>query len=99
MAEVEEVIEEIVQVEEGDEHHHTDLDDQLPVLLLRVTQANGRPLPVGGFTSRAMAQMIHDIMGVILGEVVILTDQEAVFEIEDQSSILEVSRAIQGLFH
>ena len=49
--------------------------------------------------SRAMTQMIHDIIGVILREVVILTDQEVFFEIEDQSSIIEVSIAIQGLFH
>ena len=69
------------------------------MLLLRVTQANGRPLPIEGFTSRAMVQMIHDIMGVIPKEVDILTDQEVVFEIEDQSSIIEVSRVIQGLFH
>ena len=99
MTEEEEVIEEIVKVEEGDECHHTDPKDRLFVLLLRVTQANGRPLPIGGFTSRAMIQMIHDIMGVIPKEVDILTDQEVVFEIEDQSSIIEVSRAIQGLFH
>ena len=52
-----------------------------------------------GFTSMAMTQMMHDIMGVIPREVVILTDQEVVFEIEDQSSIIEVSRVIQGLFH
>ena len=69
------------------------------MLLLRVTQANGRPLPSEGFISRAMTQMIHDIMGVNPKEVVILTDQEVVFEIEDQSSIIEVSRVIQGLFH
>ena len=69
------------------------------MLLLRVTQANGRLLPIGGCTSRAMTQMIHDIRGVIPGKVVILTDQEVVFKIEDQSSIIEVSRAIQGLFH
>ena len=69
------------------------------MLLLRVTQANGRPLPIGGFTSRAMTQMIHDITGLIPREVVILTDQEVVFEIEDQSSIIEVSKAKQGLFH
>ena len=47
MAEEEEVIEEIAQVEEGDECHHTDLKDQLFVFLLRVTQANGRPMPIG----------------------------------------------------
>ena len=46
MVEEEEVIEEIVKVEEGDECHHTDLKGRLFVLLLRVTQANGRPLPI-----------------------------------------------------
>ena len=99
MAEEKEVIEEMVHVEDGDKCHCPDLRDQLFVLLLRVTQANGRPLPTGGFMSREMTQMIHDITGVIPKEVGILTDQEIVLEIEDQSSIIEVSRAIQGLFH
>ena len=49
--------------------------------------------------SRAMVQMICDVMGVIPKEIEILTDQEVVVEVEDQSSIVEVSRAIQGLFH
>ena len=57
MAEEEEVIEEIVQVEEGDECHCKGPKDQLFVLLLRVTQANGGPLPIGVFTNRAMTQM------------------------------------------
>ena len=52
-----------------------------------------------GFTSRAMVQMICDVMGVIPKEVEILMDQEVVVEAEDQSSIVEVSRGIQGLFH
>ena len=98
MAEESEV-EDVVKVEEGDEHHCTDLKDRLFVLLLRVTQANGRPLPVGGSTSRAMTHMIHEIMGVIPREAVILTDQEVVFEIEDESSIIEVSKVVQGLFY
>ena len=99
MAEEDKVIGDVVKVEEDDECHHTDPKDQLFVLLLRMAQANGRPLPIGGFTSRAMTQIIHKIMGVILREVVILTDQEVVFEIEDESSIIEVSKTIQGLFH
>ena len=99
MAKEKEVMEKITQVEEGDECHHPDLKDWQFVLLLRVTQANSRPLPVEGFTSRAMVQMICDIMGVIPKEVEILTDQEVVVEVEDLSSIVEVSRAIQGLFH
>ena len=94
-----EVIEKMMQVEEGDECHHPDLKDQQFVLLLRVTQANGRLLPTGGFTNRAMIQMICDITTVIPKDADILTDQEVVLEIEDQSSIIEVSRVIQGLFH
>ena len=99
MVEEKEVIEKMPQVEEGDESHHPDLRDQQFVLLLRVIQASGRQLPIGGFMSRAMIQMICDIMGVIPKEADILTDQEVVLEIEDQSSIVEVSRVIQGLFH
>ena len=63
MAEEKEVIKEIAQEEEGHECHYTDTKDQLFVLLLRVTQANGRLLPIGGFMNRAMTQMIHDITG------------------------------------
>ena len=51
------------------------------------------------FTSRAMVQMMCDVMGVIPKEVEILMDQEVIVEVEDQSSIVEVSRVIQGLFH
>ena len=99
MVEEKEVIEKMMQVEESDECHRPDLRDQQFVLLLRGTQANGRPLPTGGFMRSAMIQMICDIMGVIPKETDILTDQEVVLEVEDQSSIIEVSRVIQGLFH
>ena len=57
-----------------------DLRDQQFVLLLRVTQANGRVMPIGGFMSRTMIQMICHIMGVI-PKADILTDQEVVTEI------------------
>ena len=55
--------------------------------------------PLKDSLSRAMVQMICDVMGVIPKEVEILTDQEVIVEVEDQSSIVEVSRVIQGLFH
>ena len=35
------------------------------VLLLRVRQSNGKPLPIGGFTGRAMSQMLHEVVGVV----------------------------------
>ena len=41
-------IEEVMEVQEGDEHCRADPKDPLFVLLLGVTQASGRPLPIGG---------------------------------------------------
>ena len=41
-----------------------------------------------------MTQMIHKI-----ARVVILTDQEVVLEIENETSLIEESKAVQGLFH
>ena len=99
MVKEKEVMEKIMQVEEGDECHHPDPRDWQFVLLLRVTQANDRPLPMEGFMSRVMVQMICDVTEVIPKEVEILMDQEVVVEVEDQSSIVEVSTVIQGLFH
>ena len=37
-----------------------DWNEQPFVLLLRVTQSNGKPLPIGGFTGRAMS---HQSLG------------------------------------
>ena len=99
MVEEKEVMEKITQVEDNEEYPHPNPRDHQFVLLLRVTQANGQPLPMEEFTSRAMVQMICDVTGVVPKEVEILMDQEVVVEVEDQSSIVEVSRGIQGLFH
>ena len=72
--------------------------EQAFVLLLRVTQANGTPLPTGGFTSTVMAQMLYEIAGVTPKDVVILTDQELVIELEKEIPIMEVSSAVHGLY-
>ena len=63
-----------------------------------MTQANGKPLPIGGFTSRVMAQMLYKITGVTPRYVVILTDQEVLIELEKEIPIMEVSRAVHGLY-
>ena len=64
-------INEIGEVEDGDDCHRGEQNDQPFVLLLRVTQANGKQLPVDGFTGRAMVQMLYEIAGVNPKEVVI----------------------------
>ena len=99
MVKEKEVMEKITQVEDNHKYPHPNPRDWQCVLLLRVTQDNGQPLPVEEFMSRAMVQMICDVTGVIPKEVEILMDQEVVVEVEDQSSIVEVTRGIQGLFH
>ena len=63
-----------------------------------MTQANGKPLPIGGFTGRAMAQMLYDIAGVTPRDVVVLTDQKVVVELEMETPIMEVSRAVHRLY-
>ena len=45
-----------------------------------------------------MAQMLYEIAGVTPKEVVILTDQELVVEFNEETSIMEVSRAVHGLY-
>ena len=62
-------------------------------------QANGKAMPTGGFTGRAMSQMLHEIAGVVPKEVVIMNDQEVVMELDAEMSLMDVSRVIHGLFH
>ena len=63
-----------------------------------MTQANGKPLPIGGFTSRVMAEMLYKITGVTPTDVVILTDQEVIIELEKEIPVMEVSRAVHRLY-
>ena len=99
MVKEKEVMEKITQIEDNEEYSHPNLKDHQFVLLLRVNQANGQPLPMEEFMSRAMVQMICDVTGVVPKEVEILSDQEVVVEVEEMSSIMEVSQWIHGLFH
>ena len=87
-----------VKAEDEEGYLGEDKREQAFVLLLKVTQDNGKPLPIGGFTSRAMAQMLYEIAGVTARDVVILTDQEVVIELEMETPIMEVSRAVHGLY-
>ena len=61
-------------------------------------KANGKPLPIGRFTARVMAQMMYEIAGVTPRDVVVVTNQEVVIELEMETPIMEVSRAVHGLY-
>ena len=90
---------EMIKTEEGDDAFMGGQSRQPFVQLLRVTQSNGKPLPMGGFTGRAMSQMLHEVAGVVPKEVGIMNDQEVVMELEVETSMMEVSRVVHGLFH
>ena len=45
-----------------------------------------------------MAQMLYEIAGVTPRDVVTLTDQEVVIELEMKTPIMELSRAVDGLY-
>ena len=90
---------EMIKTEEGDNLYVGDQSGQQFVLLLRVTQSNGKPLPIGGFMGRAMSQMLHEVAGVVPKEVMIMNDQEVVMKLEEETFLMEVSRVLHGLFH
>ena len=87
-----------VKVEDEEGYLGEDKREQAFVLLLRVIQANGKPLPISGFTSGPMAQMLYEIAGVTPRDVIVLTDQEVVIELEMETPIMEVSKAVHGLY-
>ena len=87
-----------IKAEDEEGYLSKDNREQAFFYLLRVTQANGKLLPIGGLTNKAMAQMLYEIIRVTPRDVVILTDQEVVIELEMETSIMEVSRAMHGLY-
>ena len=67
---------EVIKTEEGCDTFMGDRNEQPFVLLLRVTQSNGKPLPIGGFTGRAMSQMLNEFAGVVQVEGALATHTE-----------------------
>ena len=55
----------VIKTEEGGDTSMGDQNEQPFVLLLRVTQSNGKPLSIGGFTGTAMSQMLNEVAGVV----------------------------------
>ena len=90
---------EMSKVEDEEDSCKGDRNEQPFVLLLKVMQSSGKPLPTGGFTGSVMAQMLHDVAGVILREVTVLLEKDVVMELEEETSIMEVLKAVHGIYH
>ena len=89
----------MLKTEEGDDPYMGDQNGQPFVLLLRVMQSNGKPLPIGGFTGTAMSQILREVAGVVPKEVVIMNGWEVVMELNEETSLMDLSRVIHRLFH
>ena len=54
---------EMIETEEGDDPFMGDQSRQPFVLLLRVTQSNGKPLPIGGLQGRSCHKCYMMLLG------------------------------------
>ena len=70
---------------------HSDAQQEPLLLLLEGTQMDGRPLPVGMFTARAVAQHVIDLKGQNPVEVDIMNDCDAVVQMEPKNLVVHVT--------
>ena len=66
------------------------------LLLVQVTQADGLPLPVGSFTANTMISLVQSRTGYQPVEVEVVTDREAIIELEPGVRVGEVAQLLHG---
>ena len=69
---------------------------ELPILL-RILQEDGRPLPIGSFTKRSMVRKVHDLMGITLDRVIMVTPSDAILEFPTGCSVVYVAQALHAM--
>ena len=66
------------------------------LLLVQVTQANGQPLPIGSFTARTIVLVVQKQTGHHPVEVKVVTDCDAIIELEPDERIGELAQLLHG---
>ena len=66
------------------------------LLLIQVTQVNGCQLPIGSFTACTVATVVHNQMGHLLVDVDVMSDPDAVIELEPDVRVGEVAQHLHG---
>ena len=61
------------------------------LLLIQTTQVNGHPLPIGSFTAQAVVAMVQRHTGHHPVNVDVMSDQDAVIELEPDIRVGEVA--------
>ena len=66
------------------------------LLLIQATQVNGRPLPIDSFTAWAIVSMIQKQTGYHPVDVDVMSDRDAVIDLEPEVRIGEVAQLLHG---
>ena len=66
------------------------------LLLIQVTQVNGHPLPIGSFTACTVVTVVHNQMEHLPVDVDIMSDHDAVIELEPDVRVGEVAQHLHG---
>ena len=66
------------------------------LLLIQVTEVNGCLLPIGSFTACTVATVVHNQMGHLLVDVDVMSDCDAVIELETDVRVGEVAQHLHG---
>ena len=69
---------------------------ELPILL-RILQEDCRPLPIGSFTERSVARKVHDLTGITLERVTMVTPSDAILEFPTGCSVVCVAQALHAM--
>ena len=75
---------------------HSDPPLELLLLLLEVTQTDGRPLPVGMFTAHTIAQHVIDLTGQNPVEVNVMNDRNAIVQMEPDTIVAHAAQALHN---
>ena len=75
---------------------HSDPPPEPLLLLLEVTQTDGRPLPVRMFTAHTVAQHVIELTGQNPVEVDVMNDRDTIIQIEPETTIVHAAQALHN---
>ena len=73
---------------------HSDPLPELLLLLLEVTQTDGRPLPVRMFTACTVAQHVIELTGQNPVEIDVMNDCDMIIQMEPETTVVHAAQAL-----
>ena len=75
---------------------YSDPPPELLLLLLKVTQTDGQPLPVGMFTAHTVAQHVIELTGQNPVEIDVMNDRDMIVQMEPETTIVHAAQALHN---